>query len=257
MFRDVHMNALNIRKYVKTEGQDIEVWIREVKNAGSEEHPVALMLNHPAHIDRVRGRQPYFRSWWAADRFKGIDLVENFDFMTWFDKLNYGCKLPGLWTTDAHDVAFVPPGKKCTYVYTGNELNEANIINGLIEGRSFNTRSPGAMLYLKVNGLLMGETVRNVGNDDRLHVQVTCQSARPLERVEIVADGKVIKEWQGNRSFQLEADIHISGEMKWVIARAYAYEEDACWPADDTSMEPLLESGCIAFTNPVWIQHHD
>jgi hypothetical protein len=226
--------------------------IDEVRKASTDEHPIGLLLNHPSHIARVQSRQPYFRSWWVADRYEGIDLVENFDFAVWFDRLNQGRKLPGLWTTDGHDIAFMPPGKKGSYVYVGDELTEAAILQGLKEGRVFNTRYPGALLYLTVNGAMMGDTALP-DESGRLSVEVSCQSARPLERVELIADGKVIQSWNGNGNLRFEANIGIAADAGWMLARAYAFVEDGCWPEDDTSMEPLLESGCIAFTNPVRI----
>lgn len=255
MFRGVHMNALNARSYVGKTGDDpahIDAWMRGIKATGTEEHPLALLLNHPSHIARVQPRQPYFRSWWVADRLGGVDLTENFDFVTWFDRLNQGVRLPGLWTTDAHDMAFLPPGKKGTYVYVGDELTEAAVIRGLTEGRSFNTRFPGAMLYLQVNGATIGDTAA-CGEDGRLDVGIRCETARPLKAVELIADGHVVRRWSCRHSLRFEAEAELRIAAKWMIARAYAYEEDDCWPEDDTAMEPLLESGCIAFTNPVWI----
>jgi hypothetical protein len=264
MFRDVHMNAMNVRGFVAKQGAEpahVETWIQEVKATGTEEHPVAVLLNHPSHIERVKKLQPYFRSWWVADRFGSVDLTENFDFDTWFDRLNQGIRLPGLWTTDAHDIAFYPPGKKCTYVYAGERPTEASIIRALIEGRSFNTRAPGAMLHVRANGASMGETAL-AGEDGAVAVEVSCRSSRPLRRVELVADGRVVKAWEGRGGVRFDAETTLSFEAakgapaaRWIVARAYAYEEDSgIWPVDDTTMEPLLESGCIAFTNPVWVE---
>lgn len=256
MFTGAHINALNVRDFVAKTGNDpehIQMWMDAIKETATKEHPMALLLNHPAHIAKVQSRMPYFRSWWVADRLDGIDLVENFDFNTWFDRLNQGTRLPGLWTTDAHDIAFIPPGKKGSYIYVGEQLTEANILNALVEGRAFNTRLPGTLLYVRANGAMIGDTAA-YDEEGKLSVQVSCQSTRPLESVELIADGKIIHTWNGNFSTRMEAEISLTKKVRWIIARAYAHVEEGCWPQDDTSMEPLLESGCIAFTNPVWVQ---
>jgi hypothetical protein len=148
----VHMNVLNARHSVGKISSEIGDWLKEVKAQNTPEHPTTIMLNHPSHISGIEKRYAYFRSWWVADKYDQVVLVENYDFPSWFERLNQGRKLVGLWTTDGHDITFFPPGKKRTYVFVGDEFGEGTMMEALLQGRCFNTRYPGAWLALTANG---------------------------------------------------------------------------------------------------------
>jgi hypothetical protein len=83
-------------------------------------------------------------------------------------------------------------------------------------------------------------------------VIVNCEATRPIESVELVADGQVIDAWHGEGSPRLTAKVRLRSRMQWLSARAFVDERD--WEADGHSMESLMASGCIAFTNPVWVE---
>ncbi|MFC1714542.1 CehA/McbA family metallohydrolase [Candidatus Poribacteria bacterium] len=247
----VHMNALNTRRSVGKTSSEIADWLRDVEAQSTPKNPMTVMLNHPSHMTGAEERHAYFRSWWVADKYDQVLLVENFDFPSWFERLNRGRKLTGLWTTDGHDVTFLPPGKKRTYVFVGEEFSEKTLMEALKQGRCFSTRYPGAWLTLTVNGAMMGETAEP--NDEGvLDVAVCCEATRPIEYVELIADGGVTHVWHGDGSMQLAAKIRLQAGMRWLSARAFLYDEK--WKADGHSMEPLMASGCAAFTNPVWVE---
>src|SRR5690606_13561867 len=123
----------------------------------------SLMLNHPSHRPEVMSQRGYFRSWWVADQPPEIKLVEHFDLPSWYERLNANRRITGLWTTDMHDVVFIPPGLRRTYVHIDGEFTSASILESLEQGRCFNTRAPGALVYLTVDGAIPGETAAKSG----------------------------------------------------------------------------------------------
>lgn len=131
---EVHANALNVKSSLQrlTKPDDtresLRRWLAEIRRLRSSGEPTALMLNHPSHLPEPMSRHAYFRSWWVADEFPEISLVENFDFPSWFERLNRGRRLTGLWTTDLHDTSFIPPGHKRVYVFVGERLDERAVL---------------------------------------------------------------------------------------------------------------------------------
>ncbi|HEX6970752.1 MAG TPA: CehA/McbA family metallohydrolase, partial [Limnochordia bacterium] len=254
---DVHCNSLNT--YVKIPcpayGESPETystpreWLENVA-AQSRTHPAALMLNHPSHLPAAARSQPYFRAWAHADANPGIGLVENCDFDSWFARLNAGRRLTALWTTDGHDMAWIPAGTRRSYVYVGErEWDEADIIGALRAGRVFNTRHPGALLYLLVDGKMPGDEVPAQGRPTR--VRLHCRATRPLRALELIVNGAEYKRWPGHGALEWEMEQDLALPAGWVLARAYVDEEPL--PKDGHSREPMTASGCVAFTNPVYL----
>lgn len=249
---DVHMNILNgkidFQKFadINDTRNSIKKWIEKIK----EEKNSCIMLNHPSHLPEVSKNYGYFRSWWVVDEFEEIRIVENFDFETWFKKLNEGKKITGLWTTDTHDSSLIPPGFKRSYVYTGEKFDEKNLIEGIKKGNVFCSRYPGAIIDFKINGAIPGETVY-IRKNENLKIEIYCASKRPIKFIELIGDGEKIAEIDGKKASFIKEKIYILPEYKWIIARVYVYEEE--WRKDGHSIEPLVASGCVAFTNPIWI----
>jgi hypothetical protein len=248
----VHMNFLNPVKAVDP-NQEITDWIAEAEQQ-NQKQPVALMLNHPAHLAPIKDARAYFRSWWVFDKYDAIVLVENYDFQTWFDRLNRHERIVGLWTTDTHDITFMEPGKKGTYLYVGNSLSPASVIDSLLSGRCFNTCHPGALLLMTANGQGIGETVDVTGSES-VTVSIQCQSQNKITTLELIGNGQVIESWTDLDSHRVDVTCELKPGCTWIIARAYV--ESSEWPVDGTSMELLRHTGCTAFTNPIYISRNN
>lgn len=183
-----HINALNIKedlqKYIdeKDTQKSIEKLIKKIKEYEKDE--VCLMLNHPSHLPEINEKHAYFRSWWIVDKFEDIRIIENFDFETWFKKLNEGKKIVGLWTTDSHDSSLIPPGLKRNYVYVGKNFDVKNLINGIKKGNLFCTRYPGTIIDFRINDKIPGEVVF-VKKSDILNLKIYCEGKRPIKYIEI------------------------------------------------------------------------
>ena len=250
-----HMNFLNVDFDIDYQNKTESEWIKEAKDKCSG--PYAVMLNHPSHLPEVANTPwgDYFRSWWVATAHKEIQLVENFDFRTWFDHLNRGRKLVGLWTTDTHDGTWQKPGDACSFVFTNGVLSSEKIIAALLSGRVTNCYYPGAFLNLTVNGKMIGDTVKDAG--EPLVASVTCSSNVQMKKIDLVVCGKVVKSWDPGDSLEFEGEFLIepadhSGGLvhRWVLAVMYMKELDC-----RNDIEGQFESsGVRAFTNPVYIE---
>ena len=127
----------------------------------------------------------------------------------------------------------------------GGALTQASILDSLLAGRCFNTRTPGALLFISVNGALPGETAWP--HDGEFRVEVRCQATRLIDRVELVGDGEVLFAFHSEGSMTLDATTVLrSSDAEWLMARAYLLEEPM--PENGHTGTPLDLSGCVAFT---------
>ena len=110
------------------------------------------------------------------------------------------------------------------------------------------------MLLVTANGAMVGETAAP-DEGGWITVTVACQAARPIDRVELVADGEITQAWRAEGALQFAATVRLGSTMCWLIARAFVHEETQI--ETDRSGEPLLATGCIAFTNPIWLKRTD
>lgn len=256
-----HCNALNIMTDLPSVlyGERAEKypgpaeWLDIIRVERKKGIPCLLQLNHPSHRYEIMSNPKfgYFRSWWVADEYPDdIRVVENFDFPSWFDRISRGRKLTGIWTTDGHDTVYVPPGTMRTALYTGGDLTSEAIIDALMKGRSFSTRWPGALLYLTVNGMMVGDTARPVTGG--YLARVRAQSSRPIIRIDIIQDGFVTRSIEGTGALEIDSEIAIDRQKgNWVLAELFA--EDEGYPENDHCGNPLDVSGVLAFTNPVYM----
>jgi len=247
MCHELHTNLLNPSHTIENpEAEDLAAmnfdieekiagWLAEYRDM-KKERPCLIMHNHPTHRAEVAKRgQPYFRSWWVSDMFgEDYHLVENCGFEGWFDRLNRGKKIYAAWTGDGHDCTLMYPGMEGICVYTGGELTEKAVIDALENGRFFSCRKPGAFTELVK---LTGRTVR-----------LTVKAALPIERAEIVENGRVTASFEGGT--EIEAEHEIALGTRWCIARVKLSGGDL--DEKRHSFTPFMESGYAAFTNPIF-----
>ncbi len=247
MCHELHTNVLNPSRSINNpEAEDLSAvnfdieekiagWLMQYREM-KKERPCLIMHNHPTHRAEVAKRgKPYFRSWWVSDMFDGdYHLVENCGFEDWFDRLNRGKKLFAAWTGDGHDCTLMYPGMEGVCVYTGGEFSAEAVIEALENGRFFSCRKPGAFVYIEKTG------------DTR--IRLTARSPLPIERAEIVENGRVTATFEGGAA--IEADHEIALGTRWCIARVKLSGGD--WDEKRHSFTPFAESGFAAFTNPIF-----
>lgn len=226
-------------------------WLEVIERQREANRPCLLQLNHPSHRGDVMARWPlgYFRSWWVADEHPEVTVVENFDFPSWFDRLSRGRHLAGMWNTDTHDAVRYPPGSCRVGLFTHGRITPPAILDAMRRGRAFCTRAPGALLYLEVEDKMPGDTVRG---GQQLAGAIRAQCAVPIQRIELVQQGRVVHTIPGEERTELDATFAVNrSEGQWVLALLYA---TAPYPDNDHCGTPFDVSGVLAFTNPIYLQ---
>lgn len=250
-----HINALNTVAQIACPGPDprtdVNHVIAECEGQSSSDRPVALILNHP-HSEFSEGAREYFHTWWIVDEFQTISAVENFNFASWFRRLNTGRRLAAIWNTDSHDAYLYPPGARRTCVYAPQDASVDSIMKAYLAGNSYCTRAPGAMLDVLVNGRRPGEEVYVAADKPQVRVQISCAAQVPLEALKLVWCGKVAdcRENIGTTTFDYEALLPIP-HSGWLVVMLYGKEPPRGCCSHE--MEPLTRSGVLAFSNPVYI----
>ena len=137
-----------------------------------------------------------------------------------------------------------PPGTARTYARLDGPLTMPAWLDAIRAGRTFATTGP--LLFLDVEGAGPGEQID--ATPDELAVTIEVASITPLDRVEIVANGEVVRSIDARGSTG-SMTIHESLSLPdggWVSARALG-------PA----ARPLSDSYAFAQTSPVWVVSAD
>ncbi len=209
--------------------------IDAVLKMDTDEKSMTIKLNHPHWSGTPKAPQ-------LARELKHLPLIELWNdngdggkstVLLWWELLNKGMKVFAETGTDSHNRKTSRLGHRRTYVYLGDlPLTTENIVRALKEGRSFFSR--GALLLLTVGNALPGSTV----SSPHATIKVWVQSVHPLDRIEIVYNGKVV------HSFNLDGKNHFEGEFSlelgdgWVLAQALRKDDQLP----------------VAMTNPVFIR---
>jgi Tol biopolymer transport system component len=160
----------------------------------------------------------------------------------WHRLLNLGFRLPAGAGTDAmanYASLRGPIGLVRVFLATGGERTPAALGAALKSGRTFVSNGP--LLGLKVEGQGPGHAVPRAG---RLPVQVALRSPFPVDRLELVQNGRPILSFalEGDRTrFDWSGDVDFDAGG-WVVLRAFN-EKPHPW---------VLDLYPYATTSPVW-----
>jgi hypothetical protein len=132
--------------------------------------------------------------------------------------LNCGFRLP-VSAGSASGVKASPLGYNRVYVQVDGGFTYENWFRALKAGRSFATNGP--MLFVSVDGRTPGASHRfENGRPRRLKVAAEAVSARPLDRLQIISKGKVIRTVTGSGKFSVNFEIEVR-ETGWIAARVF------------------------------------
>jgi type 1 glutamine amidotransferase len=149
----------------------------------------------------------------------------DFGFQTYYALLNCGYRLQPTAGTAA-GVHPVPLGFGRVYVHQPEGFRYEKWLKGLQAGRSFVTTGP--MLEVKVNGQLPGQVFADAKAGNECEVKGVVTSAAPIDRIEILVNGKVAKVIQGmsqktaSRGYELAfaGTVKIDGSS-WLAVRCF------------------------------------
>lgn len=161
----------------------------------------------------------------------------------WYGLLNCGFRIPLSAGTDACPSlkTTLPVGIYRLYAQS-NGLDYGRWLEAVKKGRSFLTDGP--LLFFEVNGLQPGGIVHLDGKKKRV-VEVNCKalSIYPMDSVELVKNGEVIRKWHLNHAKRFQGKCRINIKT-------------SCWLALRTYRERKGSSGrkeLFAHTNPVHV----
>jgi hypothetical protein len=138
--------------------------------------------------------------------------------------LNCGFR-PMLSAGSASGVLPNPLGYNRVYVHCEKGFSYGAFIDGLKRGKSFATNGP--MLFISLNGKDMGDSLQ-VNDKSTLHLVCEVHSQNPLDRLEILYNGKIVRSFApdlSNHSAIIATDLTAS-ETGWISARCFERRED-------------------------------
>lgn len=178
--------------------------------------------------------------------FEVLSCINNRNSMdVWYHMLNTGFPVAISGGSDGYSniLHHFNLGSVRTYVKLEPPLTVRKYVDAFRKGHSFATNGP--MVFLTVNGKMPGETINLSESSPVVSISVKADSYLPLEKVEIVANGRVVHRvnMNGKRETAFTHDMHLS-ESAWIAARVYG-------PAHRyVTIDPEL----FAHTTPVYCQ---
>jgi hypothetical protein len=162
----------------------------------------------------------------ALGQVDALDVVSNVDELAamelWYRLLNCGFRLAISAGTDSFtNVAdHYTPGGGRVYVHSGNPLRYQDWVGAYKQGRSF--ASNGPVVTLTVDGKEPGEDLQfPEGSRPRVRIKASVMTQVPLDRVEVVVNGKPVISRDAKDKTQIDIDEQVPLEgTSWIAARA-------------------------------------
>jgi hypothetical protein len=207
-------------------------------DANPDPSDTSRALTHALPVDLALGKVDYYEALGFVDDLEATTAV-------WYRLLNCGFRLAAGAGTDAMaNFASLrgPVGLNRVYVRSGAPLEHRRWLAALKAGRSFATNGP--LLGLTVNGRELGSEVTLPEGGGELVAAVRLRSNVPVDRLELVVNGKVAREIPitDRRSAADTVRIPVM-ESGWVVLRARG----------DRPRYPTLDVYPYATTSPVYL----
>ena len=208
---------------------------------------------HPYDFPVVPEKEKSLSNALPADVIAGkVDYVEIVGFSdhkataeVWYRLLNLGFRLPAGAGTDAmanYASLRGPVGLNRVYLETGGSLEPADVRDALASGRTFATNS--ALLGFQIGGAAPGATL-SAGVDGARRYRVSMRSPVPIDHLEIVRNGRVVKVLPlsgDRRAYDGAGELEIPADG-WVLLRAW----------NDRADPQVLDIYPYATTSPVYL----
>ena len=175
------------------------------------------------HFNR-HGVETETEEWGMAPKFRPefntADGMPLWAMEVYYKFLNCGFRIAAS-AGSASGVKAAPLGYNRVCVKLDEPFSYAAWFRALKQGRSFATNGP--ILSLAVNGMLPGDTAEIASGSAPLKIAVEALSIRPLERLEVLFRGRVVKTVRGGPGAEkLAADFDLPvSETGWVAARCF------------------------------------
>lgn len=194
----------------------------------SREFPITVALGKLDFYDVM--------SSWSDD----LDTSEK-----WYRALNLGFRIPATAGTDSFPDVWRSPamGMVRVYAQSGSPLTYDGWLRGVTAGRTFVTNGP--LLFLKVEGKGPGDTLQFApGQSSSVSVEADATSIVPMERLDILQNGKVVHTVKSENPFQVKLVTTLTVERSgWLAARV----------TGPPGEHFLMDNPVFAHTSPVYL----
>jgi hypothetical protein len=204
------------------------VFVQQAKAQGAwfdSEKPIwweVPVMAATAHIDSLGVVHNHYNQYgmfaneaWGRPRdqelYPGNEGFSKYSQSLYHRYLNLGHLYPPT-AGSASGVLPAPPGYNRVYVYAPDDLSTESFYSALRAGRVFSTNGP--LLTFTVDGKPLGGTVE-VSSGRPLQVTVEARAREPIDRVEVVANGRTVAGVAGSK---LETEIEPKN-YTWLAAR--------------------------------------
>jgi hypothetical protein len=173
-----------------------------------------------------------------------VPTMDTFAVHEWYRLLSCGLRVPAVGGTDKMS-AGMPVGGVRTYAYIGdNELSHVSWSDAVRAGRTYTTSGP--LMDFTVEGLRPGEELLLPESGGSVHVTATATCAMPINKLEIVFNGKIIAQVSsadGAKLLTIDESLDLPGSG-WIAARAVSdHVAWHVWPVN-----------FAAHTSPVYVK---
>ncbi|MDE0592643.1 MAG: CehA/McbA family metallohydrolase, partial [Dehalococcoidia bacterium] len=149
-----------------------------------------------------------------------VSSMDTFAVHEWYRLMSCGYRVPAVGGTDKMS-AGMPVGGVRTYAYIGDrELSHDSWSDAIRAGRTYTTSGP--LMDFTVEGLRPGDELNLPESGGSVQVTATATCAMPINKLEIVFNGKVIAQAvskEGNKILAIDEKLDLSGSG-WIAARA-------------------------------------
>ncbi len=149
-----------------------------------------------------------------------VPSMDTFAVHEWYRLMNCGYRVPAVGGTDKMS-AGMPVGGVRTYANIGDrELSHESWSDAVRAGRTYTTSGP--LMDFEVEGLTPGDELSLPASGGSVHVKATATCAMPINKLEIVFNGKVIAQTTsdgGEKILVIDEQLDLSGSG-WIAARA-------------------------------------
>ena len=161
----------------------------------------------------------------------------------WYRLLNLGFRLPAGAGTDAmtnYASLRGPVGMNRVFLDTGGDMSPPALPAALKAGRTF--ASNGPLLGLEVDGKHPGDTVSRTA-PGKLHYRISLHSFVPVDHLELVQNGKVVKAFKLRDRRRFDAEGEVQAAAGWVVLRTW----------NDGANPLVLDIYPYATTSPIYL----
>ena len=186
------------------------------------EGPLAVVLRKVDAVEMLSTIDPFCEPIFVSDVVP--DLRMNTGLNLWYRLLNCGLKIPATAGTDKM-TNMVTVGANRVYALVNGAFSYQSWIDALNRGNTFITNSP--FLICHADNKIPGDEI-SIGRKKSVKIVTEMWSQFPVDRLEIISNGKVIAEKiieKGQHHAKLEIE-YKPGKSVWIAARVHQYNQE-------------------------------